>query len=306
MGIKIEHREKIEKMGYKILEEYERGKGKWHQWKLIVQDEFGYKYDVYPWSLLDGEVPEMVRKNNKYSLDNISLWLKLNNKDFELCKDNVYIRSNIKLKFYHQKCKDYFYTSWENVHTGQGCGVCHGKQVGRYNNFAVKFPHLLNEWDYNKNGDPSNYTPFSHQKVWWKCFKCGFEWKTKISVRTSKKPSGCPNCVSSLGEKRVEQFLYKNKYFYIPEYNEFKDCKNKYVLSFDFYLPNENICIEYQGMQHYKVVGWFGGKEKLKRSKKNDKIKFNYCKRNKIKLIVIPYWKYNEIEQILQKELMEV
>jgi len=39
----------------------------------------------------------------------------------------------------------------------------------------------------------------------------------------------------------------------------FEKCRNKLPLPFDFYLPNENICIEYDGIQHFKPIDYFGG-----------------------------------------------
>jgi hypothetical protein len=68
-------------------------------------------------------------------------------------------------------------------------------------------------------------------------------------------------------------------------------------------LSEYNICIEYQGEQHYKAVEFFGGKDQFKTQQKLDKIKRDYCKNNNIKLLEIPYWDFNNIEQILLKEL---
>ena len=60
-------------------------------------------------------------------------------------------------------------------------------------NFASHHPHLLDEWDYNKNPkQPSEYTPSSGQSVWWICKVCQNNWKTTIGNRI--KPTGCPSC----------------------------------------------------------------------------------------------------------------
>lgn len=67
--------------------------------------------------------------------------------------------------------------------------------------------------------------------------------------------------------------------------------KNKY-LPFDFYLPDYNILIEYDGEQHYKVS--FGqNEEKLLKQQEYDKIKTEWCKQNNIKLVRIPYFNKN-------------
>jgi very-short-patch-repair endonuclease len=70
------------------------------------------------------------------------------------------------------------------------------------------------------------------------------------------------------------------------------NCRNKKPLPFDFYLPELNICIEYDGIQHYKT--WKGKQAdlyivNLQKTKQHDLIKTNFCKDNGIRLIRIPY-----------------
>lgn len=71
----------------------------------------------------------------------------------------------------------------------------------------------------------------------------------------------------------------------------FDGCENINKLYFDFYLPEYNTCIEYDGLQHFKSIEHFGGKKGLKETQKRDKIKDEYCKNNNIRLLRI---KYNE------------
>ena len=65
--------------------------------------------------------------------------------------------------------------------------------------------------------------------------------------------------------------------------------KYKYILRFDFFLPEFNICIEYNGKQHYEPIDYFGGEKTFKYTLKNDKIKIDYCKKNNILLHIIRY-----------------
>jgi len=58
------------------------------------------------------------------------------------------------------------------------------------------------------------------------------------------------------------------------------------------------MCIEYDGMQHFKVVDFFGGEEKFKYTKQNDKIKNDSCKENNIKMLRIAYTQFKNIETI--------
>ena len=74
------------------------------------------------------------------------------------------------------------------------------------------------------------------------------------------------------------------------------------MLPFDFYLPDYNILIEYDGQQHYQIA--FGQDEqKLFLQQENDKIKNNWCKKNNIKLIRISYRQKNiTINDIIKGE----
>jgi len=65
----------------------------------------------------------------------------------------------------------------------------------------------------------------------------------------------------------------------------------KYPLPFDFYLPDYNTCIEFNGKQHYEPIKYFGGIDYFKLINERDKIKSKYCNENNIRLIII---KYNE------------
>ena len=90
---------------------------------------------------------------------------------------------------------------------------------------------------------------------------------------------------------------------YIRQYR-FNDCRDKNQLPFDFYLPKHKICIEYDGEQHFESIEHFGGDERLEDTQLKDKIKTKYCKRHKIRLIRIPYWDYDRIEDIIMGEIL--
>ena len=79
-----------------------------------------------------------------------------------------------------------------------GCPYCAGTKPTDNNNFAALFPHLVNEWDFAKNGSisPNAFKSNSHKKIWWKC-KEGHEWQTRIVYRT-RQNSGCPYCSGKL------------------------------------------------------------------------------------------------------------
>ena len=101
---------------------------------------------------------------------------------------------------------------------------------------------------------------------------------------------GCPSCKESKGEVSIRGFLLENKIDFESQ-KKFRECKYKSELFFDFYLPELNICIEYNGIQHYKSIEYFGGDDAFESQLIRDKIKNEYCLSNNIHLIVI---KYNE------------
>ena len=104
---------------------------------------------------------------------------------------------------------------------------------------------------------------------------------------------GCPICHNSLGEKQVKEYLIENNINFIPQYT-FDGCKNIRELLFDFYLPDFNACIEYDGQQHFEPVDFAGkgqdwAKQKFESTKLCDKIKNTYCQNNNISLCRIKY-----------------
>jgi very-short-patch-repair endonuclease len=74
----------------------------------------------------------------------------------------------------------------------------------------------------------------------------------------------------------------------------FQDCTNtktgRYCrpLRFDFFIPEMNTIIEYDGEQHFRSSTKYGG-EKFETTQKNDKIKNQYCLKKGINLIRIHY-----------------
>jgi hypothetical protein len=99
---------------------------------------------------------------------------------------------------------------------------------------------------------------------------------------------GCHKCLNSLGEKVIEKYLTENKIKFIPQH-KYPECKFKKELPFDFYLPDYNICVEYNGMQHYEPVKYWGGEKGFKQQIIRDKIKMEYCNDNNIPLLIIKY-----------------
>ena len=121
--------------------------------------------------------------------------------------------------------------------------------------------------------------------------------------------AGCPNCQESKGESYISNILTDFGIHFIRQH-KFKDCKGdkgkKYCrrLPFDFYLPQYNTMIEYDGRQHFEPISKFGGIEGFNKLRRNDEIKNEYCNRNNIKLIRIPYTMSKDVvPQYIKNEL---
>lgn len=112
----------------------------------------------------------------------------------------------------------------------------------------------------------------------------------------------CPFCNITKGERKILDILENNKLNYIYQY-EFDDLlSNKgFPLKFDFavFINNEVILIEYDGEFHYMEV--YEGHD-FEGQKERDELKNQYCKKNNLRLIRIPYWEFDNINEILIKE----
>jgi hypothetical protein len=89
----------------------------------------------------------------------------------------------------------------------KGCPYCTGRRASTENSLATLFPEIAAEWHPSKNGDmtPRDVLPKAHNRVWWKCKTCLFEWQTAINMRTVNK-SNCPLCSrdsGAVGSKRT-------------------------------------------------------------------------------------------------------
>ena len=114
------------------------------------------------------------------------------------------------------------------------------------------------------------------------------------------KGAGCKKCKNSRGETKVMNVLISFGVGFIQEY-KFDGCKLKMKLPFDFYLPDYNTCVEFDGDQHYRPYERFGGEAAFEKQKIRDNIKNEYCKNNNIRLIRIR--RGDNIEEII-KELL--
>lgn len=93
----------------------------------------------------------------------------------------------------------------------------------------------------------------SSQHSLWLCqCDCGRFSEVRGNNLKTGHTQSCGVCHTSLGEDKIESILKEKHIKYFTQYS-FADCKNKRPLRFDFYLPDYNCCIEYDGRQHYGI-----------------------------------------------------
>lgn len=116
--------------------------------------------------------------------------------------------------------------------------------------------------------------------------------------------SGCANCQESKGEKKIKRFLDRYRIEYKRQ-KKFEKCVsiNGRKLPFDFYIPSMNICIEFDGIQHFKPIEVFGGIDSFNKQIENDRIKNKFCEDNFINLLRIRYDQYNMVWDLLWENL---
>lgn len=148
-----------------------------------------------------------------------------------------------------------------------------------------------------------NYLKDNHYVWHCKC-NCGNEKDILGKYLTTGQVKSC-GCIKSNGESLILSLLQELNIHY--EYQKkFIDCiAFSLPIIYDFYLPDYNIIIEYNGIQHYQPVEYFGGKERFIKQQQTDEIKRKWCKEKQIKFIEIPYIDFNKINKEYIKNLIK-
>ena len=137
-----------------------------------------------------------------------------------------------------------------------------------------------------------------------RCGYCGNLFKVRTVDLTAQLIESC-GCLKSKGEQKLINIFIQNNIKFIKEYtfNDLylkTDIYKQHPLRFDFYLPDYNVLIEYQGIQHYKTYSNYYSDRMIQ----NDKIKKNYCKAHNLKLIEITYKDFNNLSYEYIKNLL--
>lgn len=270
--------------------------------KILIEDICGIQYLFRPNDLLKGSKPSIKSAVDKNLAFKIEAEQTHGKNTYNYSQVN-YITNRDKIEIICNKCSLSFFQKPTRHLSGDGCPTCgmikaqlsNQKILKQRADTIVKDINIIHS---NRiNCDKLIYKGNKTKTL----FGCnvnpnhGYWLATPNDILDG---CGCPSCNSSKGELKIELIL-KNKNISFIKNKTFTGCKYKKLLKFDFYLPDFNLCIEYDGVQHFKSISIFGGDKVYKENKLRDKIKNNFCKKNKIDLIRIPYTQFNKIKEIL-------
>jgi len=227
----------------------------------------------------------------KDTSDDIDRLLLTNN--ISIKRIGEYIGSGNKIEWQCLVCLNKWTTATrEIINKRNGCPQCHNQRLS--NEYVDNFLTLY-DLPTKRLGNYIN----SYTKIEWKCLTCSYIWTAPPNEIMRKRKgifcgSGCPQCPVYKNEKRVGEALdeLNIKYQKIKIYS-----LNGNRIHPDFYLPDFNLIIEYNGIQHYKQVCFPGQSEmdaeiRFPIQQKRDQELRDYCKENNIKLLEIDGRKY--------------
>lgn len=193
-----------------------------------------------------------------------------------------YVDAKTKIKVKHNKCGSAYKVSPNTfLSTGRRCPYCFETKKKTDIVFEQEVYSLVgNEYTFLE--------PYvdAKTKIKVKHNKCGnvYEAQPTNFIQGYR----CPYCNSPKGETIITKLLDTFNIDY--EYQKtFDDLKDKSYLSYDFYISDQNILIEYQGIQHYQPVDIFGGEDRFINQQKHDQMKLDYAKEHGYNLIAVPY-----------------
>jgi len=200
--------------------------------------------------------------------------------EYEQC--SKYHRSTEKIKVKHTVCNTLYEVTPHAILNGERCPTCFGNSTKTTDEFKQEVSDL-------SGGEYEVYSDYvnSKTKLVIKHITCGSVYY--VTPHDFISGNRCPYCKQSKGEKLIESILKDGNIPYEIQ-KVFPECgTSKQRLPFDFYLPEYNLLIEYDGEQHYIPIKYYGGDKKLSDQMRRDNIKNMFAKNAGISLLRIPY-----------------
>lgn len=241
---------------------------------------------------------ELNNYSKRLTIEHIGTFVK-ENSDCVLLSDD-YKNNSTKLKM-QCKCGDTFYVPFANfVYQGtRQCIKCGREKQIKSQLLTISEITTFVEENTKCNLLSKEYTN-AHDKLKFQC-ECGKSFHRNWNNFKNGQVY-CRECIKgySKGETKVKQYLESKEITFVQEYT-FDGCKHQRKLPFDFYLPDLNTCIEYDGEFHFNTRRTPLNDPSLQQ--KRDAIKTKFCKDNNIKLIRIPYYEFKKIDEILESAI---
>ena len=274
----------IELNGFKLISYYSKNKHK----IVKVRCEKGHINEMSYDNILKGNKCKVCQHKVLPSINFIKEFIEA--EGYKMLSEDI---PNATTKFQIEcPCGHKYEVNWNKFYNGRRCPYCSNKVKLT----KKEVEDLFLKYGYTIIGEYNN----TIDKVLVRCPN-GHEYYTRVcNFKKGRRCSSCKNV--SKGEIKIKEILESINIEYIQQH-KFDGCKNKLQLPFDFFLPKYNICIEYDGIQHFESIELFRGEHALEQTKFRDDIKTRFCKDNNILLIRIPYWEFNNIEDILKEKL---
>ena len=183
---------------------------------------------------------------------------------------------------------------------GHGCKKCSNRNRPSTEEFIEKAKKIHGDkYDYSK----VEYGKNNKEKVEIICPKHGSFYMKPVNHTVQHQ--GCPECSKenkSLGELKIKNFLDSLNIKYIHDKASIKCLGRKRP---DFYLPDYNLVIEYDGKQHFSQPhgAWKSWYISLEKIKEDDINKTKILTENGYIVLRIPYYDFDNIENIITAKL---
>ena len=191
---------------------------------------------------------------------------------------------------------EFLQTPIHHICQKSGCSKCNHVSIG-VTKTTEQFIEDANKIHYNKYNYSKAKYEHSHKPIIIICSKHGEFRQTPNSHLSGK---GCPKCIL-----KSQTVIFETLKSNFPDTTFIWEYKSEWLGNqrIDIFVPEYNIAIEYNGIQHYKPVDVFGGEEQLKIQIEQDSLKLEKCKQNNIELLIIRYDHQKEYLMLIKNKL---
>lgn len=222
------------------------------------------------------------------------------------CLSDNYI-NNRSLLLFECVAKHKWETTWHTIYKGAWCPTC-SKQ--RPIDPKGIYKHELGQIVIKNNGKCIEEYIGATTKI---KFECQFKHTWYATPNSIKNGSWCPKCSSGFYERICKEYfeqIFEKEFIKIrPNWLKSSYGKN---LELDGYCSELKLAFEHNGDQHYNLKNNFysDNDSKFLRRQKHDRQKIKLCKKNNIKLIIIPelntYVKIIDLKQFIKNECIKL